>query len=325
MITISSLYPLKFEPILKQKVWGGNKLNTLFHKKSKGNIGESWEISGVEDNISEIANGPLKGKSLSWLLQFYKHKLVGEKVYKDFGNTFPLLFKYIDAHEDLSVQVHPDDALAGEKHNSFGKTELWYILDVEKDGKIILGFNENVDQKKYLKSLSENNIADVLNSEVIKKGEAFMLKPGTVHAIGAGVLLAEIQQTSDITYRIYDWDRPDINGEMRELHTDLALQAINFNPESAKLVYTDVANKSVLIGTTPFFSVNKLTLTQNYVRDLETISSFTVYMCVEGSALIETDDFSEKITKGETILIPAQLPEIKFTTNSACFLEVYIP
>ncbi len=325
MITISPLYPIKFEPILKQKVWGGNKLNKIFQKQAKGKIGESWEISGVEGNISEIMNGPLKGKTLNWLLEFYKEKLVGEKVYKDFGKTFPLLFKYIDAQEDLSVQVHPDDILAEEKHNSFGKTELWYLLDVEKEGRLILGFNKNINQQKYLKALSENRVAEILHSEAIKNGDAFVLKPGTVHAIGAGVLLAEIQQTSDITYRIYDWDRPDINGEMRELHTDLALQAINFNPKKAKLNYSEVDNQSVHIGITSFFSVNKLKLTQNSVRDLEAIPSFTVYMCVEGSAVIETDDFSEEIKKGETILIPAQLPEIKFITNSASFLEVYIP
>ena len=325
MITISPLYPLKFEPILKKKVWGGNKLNKLFKKMGKGNIGESWEISGVAEDISEIANGPLKGKTLTRLIGNYKEKLVGEKVYQNFGNTFPLLFKFIDAREDLSVQVHPDDVLAKKRHNSFGKTEMWYILDVEKDGRLILGFNEKMDQQKYLKSLSENRITEILNSEPVKKGATFVLKPGTVHAIGAGILLAEIQQTSDITYRIYDWDRPDTNGQMRQLHTDLALDAIDFSPSKAKISYSDEKNILVPIGTTDFFTVNKLNLFQNYVRDLEEIPSFTVYMCLEGTAVIETDDFSEKIKKGETILIPAQLPEIKFITSSASFLEVYIP
>ncbi|MDC7999756.1 class I mannose-6-phosphate isomerase [Aequorivita todarodis] len=325
MITISPLYPLKFEPILKQKVWGGNKLNKIFKKIAKENIGESWEISGVEENVSEISNGALKGKTLNWLLENYTEKLVGEKVYQDFGNKFPLLFKFIDAREDLSVQVHPGDALAKERHNSFGKTEMWYILDVEKGARLILGFNEKMDEQKYLKTLSENRITEILNSEPVKKGDAFVLKPGTVHAIGAGVLLAEIQQTSDITYRIYDWDRPDTNGQMRQLHTDLALEAIDFGPSKAKMSYSEEKNTPVPIGTTDFFTVNKLSLSQNYVRDLEEIPSFTVYMCLEGTAVIETDDFSEEIKKGETILIPAQLPEIKFDTNSASFLEVYIP
>lgn len=325
MITVSPLYPLKFHPILKQKVWGGTKLFELFHKNAKGNIGESWEISGVEENISEIENGPLKGKSLSWLIENYKEKLVGEKVYANFGNTFPLLFKFIDAHQDLSVQVHPDDALAQKRHNSFGKTEMWYILDVEKNGRLIVGFNQQMDQKKYLKSLAENKITEILNSLPIKKGDAFVLKPGVVHAIGAGVLLAEIQQTSDTTYRIYDWNRPDTNGELRELHTDLALEAIDFKPPKSKLDYFEAINAPTTIGTTHFFTVNKLMLTKNYVRDLEDIPSFTVYMCLEGSAILETDDFSEEIKMGETVLIPAQLPELKFITNSASFLEVYIP
>ena len=325
MITISPLYPIKFEPILKQKVWGGDKLNKLFNKIAKGNIGESWEISGVEENVSKINNGPLKGKTLNWLLENYKEKLVGEKVYRDFGNKFPLLFKFIDAREDLSVQVHPDDILAKKRHNSFGKTEMWYILDVEKDGRLILGFSEEMNQQKYLKALSENRVTEILNSEPIKKGDAFILNPGTVHAIGAGILLAEIQQTSDITYRIYDWDRPDINGQMRQLHNDLALEAIDFSPSKAKMNYSEEENTPVAIGTTNFFTANKLILSKNLIRNLEEISSFTVYMCMEGTAVIETDDFSEEIKKGETVLIPVQLPEIKFITNSASFLEVYIP
>lgn len=325
MVTGSTLYPLKFQPILKQKVWGGNKLQELFQKNAEGNVGESWEISGVEENISEIANGPLKGNTLNWVLENYKEKLVGEKVFKNFGNHFPLLFKFIDAREDLSVQVHPNDLLAKARHNSFGKTEMWYILDVEKNGKLILGFNQQMDSKKYLHFLSENRITEILNVEAVKKGDAFLLKPGTVHAIGAGVLLAEIQQTSDITYRIYDWDRPDTNGKLRDLHTDLALEAIDFNPPESKLNYSEVKNSPSPIVTTNFFAVNKLVLSENYLKDLEQVPSFTVYMCLEGSAIIETDDYSEEIKKGETFLIPAHIPKLKFITNSASFLEVYIP
>ncbi|MGO3183302.1 MAG: type I phosphomannose isomerase catalytic subunit [Aequorivita sp.] len=325
MITVLPLYPLKFDPILKQKVWGGDKLNKLFAKKATGKIGESWEVSGVKENISEVINGSLKGKTLNWLLENYKEKLVGEKVYQDFGDTFPLLIKFIDAQEDLSVQVHPDDVLAKERHDSFGKTEMWYILDVAENGRLILGFNEKMNQQKYLNALSEKRITNILNSIPVKKDDAFLLTPGTVHAIGAGVLLAEIQQTSDITYRIYDWDRPDTNGQMRQLHNDLAIEAIDFAPSKSKLDYSDKKNTPTAIGASHFFSVNKLNLSKDYVRNLEETSSFTVYMCLEGTALIETDDFSETINKGETILIPAQLPEIKFITNSASFLEVFIP
>src|SRR5690606_36948013 len=195
------------------------------------------EISGVDENISEVANGALKGKTLTWLLENYKEKLVGEQIYREFGNKFLLLFKFIDAQADLSVEVHPNDSLAKSRHTSFGKTEMWYIHDVENEGKLIRGFNENIDRQEYLNALSERKISEILNSEPVKNGDAFLLMPGTVHAIGAGIVLAEIQQSSDITYRIYDWDRPDTNGKLRELHTELALEAIDFNPPKAKLEY----------------------------------------------------------------------------------------
>ncbi|MAP80631.1 MAG: mannose-6-phosphate isomerase [Aequorivita sp.] len=320
-----SLYPLKFQPILKEKVWGGTKLTNILKKGGHGNIGESWEISGVANNISEIINGPLKGKTLNWVLENYKDKLVGEEVYNTFGNHFPLLFKFIDAREDLSVQVHPDDALAKERHNSFGKVEMWYIMDVEKDARLILGFNQQMNQEKYLEYLSKYKITEILNEVPVSSGDAFILNPGTVHAIGGGILLAEIQQTSDITYRIYDWNRPDTSGKLRQLHTDLAIDAINFNKTTPQLNYTASKNEASAIGTTSYFSVNKIELTQDFTKQLNVNNSFTVYMCVAGQAKIVYNDFSETIKKGETILIPAQLSEIKFITNSASFLEVFIP
>lgn len=321
------LYPLKFQPILKEKVWGGNKLNTLLNKESdeNGKIGESWEISGVDNDISTVKNGFLKGKKLNWLLEEYKEKLIGERIYKQFGNTFPLLFKFIDAAEDLSVQVHPDDVLANERHNSFGKSEMWYILQADENARLIVGFNDKFNQKSYLKALSENRITDILNSILVEKGDSFIINPGTVHAIGAGVLLAEIQQTSDITYRIYDWNRPGTDGQMRQLHTELALDAINFSTSTKRNQYIEKEDSPVNIGGTKYFSVNKLDLSKPIVRKLENIDSFKVYMCLEGKANIEINGFSEKIEKGETILIPAQLDEIKFNTKAASFLEVYIP
>ena len=325
MNKITLLYPIKFQPILKEKVWGGGKLKSLLYKEASGNIGESWEISGVEGNVSQISNGQFKGRSLNWLIENYKQAVVGEKVYKKFGNKFPLLFKFIDAHEDLSVQLHPDDKLARERHNSFGKTEMWYILNVEEHGRLIMGFNRDMDEAKYLKFLTEKKLPEVLNSEFVKKGDAFNIPPGTVHAIGAGVMLAEIQQTSDITYRIYDWDRPDINGQMRELHNDLALKAVDYSKTDVKLNYTESLNKPSHVNTTKFFEVNKLVLTHDFVRNLESIDSFTVYMCVEGEVVIESPDFSETVKMGETVLIPAEIAEIKFITNSVTLLEVYIP
>lgn len=321
----TSLYPIIFQPILKEKVWGGTKLQSTFNKSGKGLIGESWEISGVPDNISIVANGELKGKSLNWLIEKYGADLVGKDVYEKFGNTFPLLFKFIDAREDLSVQLHPDDTLAKARHNSFGKTEMWYILDVEKDSRIILGFNQDMTEEVYQKSLSENNITKILHSEYVQKGDAYIITPGLVHAIGAGVMLAEIQQTSDVTYRIYDWDRPDTNGEMRELHNDLALDAIDYNIIDAKVKYKAEKNEPTPMGSTQFFATNKLEITKTIVRNLNEMDSCKVYMCTKGEALIESEGFSEKIKMGETILIPAILSQIKITSNSATFLEVYIP
>lgn len=319
-----SLYPIKFKPILKEKVWGGSKLSKVFHKQSDGIIGESWEISGVEGNVSVVQNGSLMGKTLFQLIDKYKEKLVGEMVYKNFGNTFPLLFKFIDAREDLSVQLHPDDKLAKERHNSFGKTEMWYILETEKTARLILGFNQEMDEEKYLYYLSENKLSEILHSEKVNKGDSFFITPGTVHAIGAGVMLAEIQQTSDITYRIYDWDRPGIDGNLRELHTDLALQAINFKKTKSKLIFSDKENSTIQICSTPYFNTNKIILTKDIERDHLNNDSFVVYMCLDGEAILKTEGFSLDIIKGDTILIPAVEKKVKFITNSATFLEVYI-
>jgi len=318
-------YPIKFNPILKEKIWGGNKLKQLFGKFAEGKIGESWEISGVENNISIIANGDLKGTSINRLVEEYKEKLVGVKTYQSFGNKFPLLFKFIDANENLSVQLHPNDELAKQRHNSFGKTEMWYILDVENKGELVLGFNQKMNEALYKKHLSENTLSEILHSEKVKKGDAYFIGTGTVHAIGAGVVLAEIQQTSDITYRIYDYNRPGVDGNLRELHTDLALDAINFKNVKTQLDYSEKLDKPVLLCKTPYFQTNKLKLSHNICRNLEAIDSFIVYMCIEGSGSMIVNENSETFKTGETILIPAQINSLEIKTNSATFLEVYIP
>ena len=319
------LYPFKFKPILQEKVWGGTKLSQYFEKDAQGNIGESWELSGVEGFVSVVQNGNLIGKELNYLIDIFKEKLMGGKVYRSFGNTFPLLFKFIDAKEDLSVQLHPDDTLAKSRHNSFGKTEMWYILNTKNDARLFLGFNREVDEQTYLKFLSEKRLPEILHSEKVKKGDSFFIAPGTVHAIGAGVILAEIQQTSDITYRIYDWDRMGLDGKERELHTELALEAINFQNPETRLNYSNNENEPNLIYRSPYFETNKVQLTKDYLRDLSMIDSFVVYMCVDGEGEFILNGHSEKIKKGETILIPAISNSLKILTQSASFLEVYIP
>ncbi|MEZ4778789.1 MAG: type I phosphomannose isomerase catalytic subunit [Flavobacteriaceae bacterium] len=316
-----SLYPLKFYPQLKEKVWGGNKLASLLGKEAKGKIGESWELSGVKENVSTVANGSLKGENLLVLIENFKEALLGNKVVAQYGLEFPLLFKFIDAKEDLSVQLHPNDTMAKERHNSFGKTEMWYIQQAEEEARLILGFNQDINKEKYLKTLSEGKITQILHAEKVRKGDAFFIAPGTVHAIGAGILLAEIQQTSDITYRIYDWDRPDVDGTMRELHTDLALDIISFEEPKAKITYSASENEATLLCKSPYFETNIVKLSKSIRRDISKIDSFIVYMCVEGTAVIH----GEEIALGQTLLIPAVFEEINITTQDATLLEVYIP
>lgn len=319
------LYPLKFEPILQEKIWGGNKLNAYFDKKGKGNIGESWELSGVDGFVSVVENGSLKGNDLNRLIETFGAKLMGEKVIGSYGNTFPLLFKFIDAREDLSVQLHPNDTLAKERHDSFGKTEMWYILDAEKDARLLMGFNRSMDKETYLRYLSERKIPEILHSEPVSFGDSFFIAPGTVHAIGAGVMLAEIQQTSDITYRIYDWDRMGLDGKERDLHTELALKAIDFNNPDTRLKYEKTDNTPNLICRSAYFETNQLKLTKKHRRDLSDIDSFVVYMCVEGQASFSFNDNLVAVKKGETILIPAFADVLDINTQSATLLEVYIP
>jgi mannose-6-phosphate isomerase len=322
---LPSLYPLKFRPQLLEKVWGGNQLASQFGKKGEGFIGESWEISGVKDHVSVVANGIFEGRPLTELLELYAEELLGRDVANRFGTTFPLLFKFIDAREDLSVQLHPNDVVARERHDSFGKTEMWYILNAEKDARLILGFNREMDKKAYQKYLSEEKITTILHSEKVSKGDAFFIAPGTVHAIGAGVLLAEIQQTSDITYRIYDWDRPGIDGKMRELHTQLALDVIDFTPSQAKLQFTEKNNEAVEICRSAYFVTHCLQLTHAIQRELAAIDSFVVYLCVEGEAMVNYEGASEELKTGETLLIPANANRLQIETKDATLLEVYVP
>ncbi|MEZ4817097.1 MAG: type I phosphomannose isomerase catalytic subunit [Flavobacteriaceae bacterium] len=315
------LYPLKFYPQFKEKVWGGHKLSSLLGKNTEGKIGESWELSGVKENISTVANGIFEGESLTCLIENFGEALLGNKVVAQFGNEFPLLFKFIDAKEDLSVQLHPDDSIAKERHNSFGKTEMWYILQADKHARLILGFNQKMDKETYLKTLSKGNITQTLHAEKVTQGDAFFITPGMVHAIGGGILLAEIQQTSDITYRIYDWDRPDVDGTMRKLHTDLALDVISFEDTKAKIDYVLSENEATLLCKSLYFETNILKLTKPFQRDSSTLDSFVVYMCTEGEATI----CGEKIQTGETLLIPAFYKTIELIASQATLLEVYIP
>lgn len=316
-------YPLQFQPILKDRIWGGRKLKTYLNKPITSEItGESWEISTVENNVSVIANGFFKGRSLNKLINEFPEEVLGTKVYKQFGKQFPLLFKYLDAREDLSIQVHPNDELAKKRHNSFGKTEMWYVMQADKDARLIVGFKEKSSPEEYLESLKSKTIIDILDTKKINKGDVFFLETGTVHAIGAGTVIAEIQQTSDITYRIYDFDRVDTSGNTRELHVDLALDAINYNVVDAQKEYSKEKNVANEVVDCKYFTTNFIPLDGN-LTVVKNNESFTVYMCVDGTFdLIYNGELFHYKT-GDTLLIPAEMTEFEIV-GKASVLEIYI-
>lgn len=326
---MSELYPLKFKTQFKEKIWGGNKIKTILGKEFSPlpNCGETWEISSVKGNISEVENGELMGFDLITLIETYKEKLVGNKVYEKFGNEFPLLIKFLDANDDLSIQVHPDDVLAKKRHNSFGKTEMWYVFQADEGAKLNTGFLKKTSKDEYLKHLNNNTLAEILNFETVSIGDVFFLPAGRVHYIGKGICLAEIQQTSDITYRIYDFDRKDDKGNLRELHTDLALDAIDygFYPQY-KTDYNKTKNESVNLVTSTYFVTNLIDADVPVYRNYQNIDSFIIYICVDGEATIQTDALELKIKKGDTVLLPAITNSSKILPfYNTKILEVWIP
>lgn len=321
-------YPLKFQPILKEKIWGGEKLENLLNKNStRKDVGESWEISTVKNDVSIVENGSLQGKTLLELIETYKGELIGNKVYREFGNQFPLLIKYIDAKEALSIQLHPNDKLAKERHNSFGKTEMWYVMQADENADLQVGFEKKVSKEEYVKAVEEKKLTEILNFDVVNKGDVYFIPTGRVHAIGAGVLLAEIQQTSDITYRIYDWDRQDDQGNYRDLHTEEALDALDFSvKESYNTNYNKEINKISNIVDCQYFTTNILPIDNKMIIDNSTKDSFVIYMCVSGEGVqLQSDNFEVELKLGETVLIPAVINNFEIIPKgNSELLEVYI-
>ena len=317
------LYPLQFDPILKERIWGGIKLQTELQKPITSKItGESWELSTVEGDVSVVANGGFKGKSLNEIINEFPNDLLGTEVHKRFGKQFPLLFKYLDAREDLSIQVHPNDELAKERHNSFGKTEMWYVVQANENARIIVGFENDSNPEQYLKSLNDKTILGLLHTINAKKGDVFFIETGTVHAIGAGLLIAEIQQTSDITYRIYDFDRKDAEGKTRELHVDMALDAINYKRTNTQKRYTKHVNQSNGVVDCPYFTTNFIPLDGEAIVHTDA-NSFTVYMCIEGDFEIKIGNDKYDYKRGDTVLIPAAITDFSLH-GTASVLEIYI-
>ncbi|WP_299782909.1 type I phosphomannose isomerase catalytic subunit [uncultured Formosa sp.] len=321
-----SLYPLKFTPLYKYRIWGGEKLRTVLHKNYQDhNIGESWEISDVKGDETIVSEGVLEGKTLRALTEEYKEDVVGKTVYNTFGTEFPLLIKFIDAKTPLSIQVHPNNEIAKERHNSFGKNEMWYVMEAEKDAELIVGFNQKVDKASYVKALESGRILEVLNNDVVSKGDTYYIPTGRIHAIGSGVMLAEIQQTSDITYRIYDYDRVDATtGKTRELHTELAVDVIDYSvSDTYKTKYSKPENGTNPLVHSPYFKTNIVNVKGEMNKDYSALDSFVIYICVEGELDLLWNDVTYKMFKGETVFLPATIDTVTLKSKNADVLEVY--
>ncbi len=318
----TQLYPLTFHPIFKEKIWGGEKIHTILGKDFSPlpNCGESWEISGVPGNVSIVKNGPLSGQSLNELVLTYGDALVGADIWERYGKEFPLLVKFIDAADDLSIQVHPNDELARARHNSLGKTEMWYIFQADPGSSLIAGFSKELDKESFLAYFNAGKIMDVLNKEEVSEGDVFFLPAGRVHTIGKGLLLAEVQQTSDVTYRIYDFDRRDADGNLRDLHVGESLDAMDYHkyPEY-KTAYSPKTNEAVNLVTSDYFVTNRLELTHPLARN-HTHDSFTIYICVGGKGTIDYPGGTLPFKFGDAILVPAALNHLTLVPNGEAFL-----
>lgn len=326
------LYPIKFVPRLKERLWGGVELLARV-KEGKGAkivpgkpYGESWELSAVAGEESVVANGFLKCNNIEEIIEVYMGNLVGEQNYERFGLTFPLLIKSLDCHDVLSVQVHPDDALAAERHNSYGKTEMWYVSGCEEGASLYVGFkNPSITREEYIAAVNEDRLSELLNRFEVKVGDVFFIPAGTVHALGKGIEVVEIQQTSDVTYRIYDWNRTDENGQPRELHTALAVDAIDFASDGAscKRHYEPRENVAVGVVDCPYFTTNLISLKGGRTFDYASLDSFVLYICTAGEATVRMGDKEESLSPYELVMIPAEADEVELR-GEATLLEVYI-
>lgn len=322
----TTLYPFVFDPILKEKIWGGNRLETVLRHKAMNHCGESWEVSGLVGDESVIANGFLAENNLNELLEIYMTDLVGERNYEKYGLGFPLLIKFIDANDNLSVQVHPDDELAQRKYGQSGKTEMWHVIAAEPGAGLYVGFNQKVTKEQYVQAVEDGTLADLLKFYPVQPGDTFMIPAGTVHAIGKGVLLAEIQQPSDVTFRIFDWNRVDDEGNPRELHTAEALEAIDFdlNLGTFKVDYKPDLNKTIPLVHSEYFNTNLIEFDQVLTKSFAQIDSFVIYMCLEGFMHLEYGDEHIVFKTGDVVLIPAEMEEVTFVPGeNARMLEVY--
>jgi len=322
-----SIYPMKFTPVIKEKIWGGSKINSLFglNDVDDKKIGELWALSDVEDNESSVSNGHFAGNSIGEMIEVFMDDVVGEEIYAKYKNEFPLLLKLIDANDYLSVQVHPDDQIAQEKHKLlFGKSEMWYVLQADEGAGIIAGFNQPMDKQKLLKQIHEGTLKNTLNFEPLKTGDMIYIPAGMVHAICPGLLIAEIQQSSDVTYRLYDWDRTGEEGNVRELHIQDAADAIKFDL-SPKVFrqFKPILNRTTSMMDTPYFSTNFIYLNQAVEKNLEIMDAFVIYFCIEGKFDLQYKQESFSVVAGECVLVPALCDNVVIMPiNEAKIIEI---
>lgn len=303
---------LKFSPIFKPTLWGS----------------ETWVVSSVKGSESMAINGIDKGQTLPEIVARYGAEFLGKKNYEKFGNDFPLLIKFIDARQDLSIQVHPDDELSAQRHSKMGKNEMWYVVDADRGSQLIAGFTQKIETSEYAQKVADGSIENDLNKVCVSEGDCFYIPAGRVHGIGAGMVIAEIQQTSDVTYRIYDYLRRDRDGNLRELHTELALDAIDFEDITTdpKVNYTEKRDDIVSLVQCPFFTTNELKLTQSFKRDYTGIDSFRVYMCLSGQCcFLNPNGQSIFLHQGESLVVPAAIKEVTILPDeNVKLLESYV-
>lgn len=325
------LYPIKFKPRIKERIWGGRailkKKGGAASRLAKDKLyGESWDLSSVKGDVSVVANGMLKGNNLNEIIEVYMGELVGEENFERYGLEFPLLVKYLDCNDKLSVQVHPDDALAEERHNSYGKTEAWYVVDCKPGAAIYLGFKDlNITREEYIAAVSESRLEPLLNKVEVHPGDVFFIPAGTVHALGAGIEVVEVQQTSDVTYRIYDWDRVDASGKGRELHTALAVDAIDFEADAELLhrKYDLQKGGEAKVVESPYFTMVMHDVADGKELNRSMLDSFIIYIAIKGSMELVADGVKESFAEGEVVLVPAEMNEVRIE-GIGTVMEVYI-
>jgi len=326
---MNDLYPLKFDPVFKEKIWGGDKIHTVFgfDYAPMPNCGEAWVLSGYGDDISVVNNGFLAQNQLDELIDVYMGDLVGEAVFEKYGNRFPLLIKILNSSDWLSIQVHPDDKLAESRHGDLGKTEMWYVAHADKGSQLISGFSREMTSELYLSHLNNGTIREIMNYESVEKGDVFYIPAGRVHAIGPGLLIFEIQQTSDITYRIYDFDRVDDKGNARQLHTEQALNALDFAKHTTyRTEYQHEFNRTVPVVESEYFNTAIIHFDSPVIKDYSSLDSFVILQCAEGKCSIEFEGGTESLKAGEVLLIPAIMERIRIVPRMETkILEIYYP